>query len=77
MRLQASGGCNSSVRLAKRPRARHLHPPCQQVTTRGEYDRVIRQTEEALQKIVESSQTLVAATKKSAADIARLAEQAG
>lgn len=68
---------SSHARAPATPSARHLRPPCQQVTTRGEYDMVIRQTEEALQKIVESSQALVAATKKSAADIARLAEQAG
>lgn len=42
---------------------------------RCQYDKVIQQTEEALSKIVESSQALVLATKRNAGDIAKLAGQ--
>ncbi|GAB4823333.1 hypothetical protein N2152v2_010379 [Parachlorella kessleri] len=47
------------------------------VATRVEYDRVIAQTEDALQAIVDSSKTLVSATRKSAADIQKLVGHVG
>lgn len=49
---------------------------CAQNTMLASYDSVISQSEEALQRIVESSATLVSVMKKSAADTARLAAAA-